>query len=52
MVEYTVVRGRYLDILIDEVNDYLKEGWDLNGGIAGNDGWYCQSLIRKEEETD
>ena len=51
MIEYDVVRNTYLPAFIDEVNQKLKEGWELHGQMIIDNGFY-QPIKRNVEETD
>ena len=51
ITEYDVVRNTYLPAFIDEVNQKLKEGWELHGQMIINDSVY-QAIKRNVEETD
>ena len=51
ITEYDVVRDTYLPSFIDEVNQKLKEGWELHGPMIIDQGFY-QPLKRNVEETD
>lgn len=51
ITEYDVIRESYLPIFIQEVNNKLKEGWELYGPMIIDQGFY-QPLKRNVEETD
>ena len=49
-MEYTVV---YSDMsggfegFIERVNEYIRNGWQPQGGVQYNNGYYYQAMIRK-----
>jgi len=53
MKEYRVIEDYILKDFIDKVNEALKNGWELQGGIAvssrdsGGIGSYVQAMMRK-----
>lgn len=53
MIEYTVVKGYDLEIMIKKINALLLQGWALYGNIVMTQGntsmCYAQALTRKIE---
>ena len=45
-MEYTVLLQASMKLLIDEVNEYIKQGWKPQGGICFEGNWYCQAMTR------
>ena len=59
ITEYKLIRESFAYKLEDEVNKFIKEGWQPYGflvieGRSGeyNDIWYCQSMVRLEAQVD
>ena len=40
ITEFDVVHNGYLSKVIEEVNEKLKEGWELHGQMIINDAFY------------
>jgi hypothetical protein len=47
MLEYTVAFGDSLNQLIQDVNDKLKEGWELQGGVASS---WTTGLLHQDDK--
>lgn len=45
--DYVVVSVNNLWRFEKRVNEYLKEGCKLVGGLSIDDSWFCQALIKK-----
>ncbi len=45
-MEYTVVISSILRILIEQVNEKLKDGWKPQGGLKFKDGNYFQAMFK------
>lgn len=51
-MRYTIVNGSYLETTTT-VNNLLKKGWTLQGGVsADGKGNYTQALIKIEENGE
>ena len=51
-IEYTVVSANYGELFLKRVNDFLEEGWQLQGGVSvavGNNVGFFQALTREIE---
>lgn len=48
MVKYDIVSFFSKKALIEEVNDRLKKGWKLQGGVSVYDYHYCQAMTLEE----
>jgi hypothetical protein len=52
--EYKVISASNSDLLTDEVNDSLQEGWELYGFPFGSGGGggahFCQAVIRRRPD--
>jgi len=52
-LEYTVIQNTHLNHLIQDVNHYLKQGWQSQGGVCYTrdlyNSYYFQALIRETE---
>jgi hypothetical protein len=46
-MEYCVVTGMSISGLTNSVNDHLKSGWELQGGIHFVGQTYAQAMILK-----
>ena len=51
ITEYDVVSNSYLPIFIMEVNEKLKEGWELHGQMIIDQGFY-QAIKRIQEDKE
>lgn len=51
MIQYTVVQGSVLPALLEVVNDLLKKGWKLQGGVTASAGYTFQALVKEEDLT-
>ena len=53
-MRYTIVVGK-LDIITQEVDKYLKNGWELVGGLTtatkGSVVEYSQAMVREEQQA-
>jgi hypothetical protein len=47
-MEYTVIEEDVLSTLIAKVNEYVRNGWQPQGGISMATDWrnYAQAMIR------
>lgn len=45
-MEYRIVTNRQSDYLTREVYKLLREGWELVGGLAVDDGMYAQAMSK------
>lgn len=45
-MEYTVVVSSILRILVEQVNEKLKEGWKPQGGLMFKDDNYFQAMFK------
>lgn len=56
MREYKILQKNDGELLANEVNGYLKVGWDLYGppniASAGTHGMYCQAMIREVNSNE
>jgi hypothetical protein len=53
--EYKVISASNSDLLTDEVNDTLQEGWELYGfpfGSGGSTAFFCQAVIRRRPDAE
>ena len=54
LMEYTVLINGYLGDLTSEVNEYIKDGWCVSGGVAiswsNHESEYCQAMIKEDNE--
>jgi hypothetical protein len=49
MIQYQVVEARgSMPGLIEVVNDLLRKGWHLAGGISADQGYVYQAMIKEE----
>jgi hypothetical protein len=48
-MDYLVVWGDTLSAFVEEVNNYLAEGWTPIGGISSGDVAFYQALIRNKK---
>ena len=48
-MEYLVVRHQYIENLVIEVNEYLKQGWKLYGYLIKEGILFYQPMIREKE---
>jgi len=54
MTEYNVVQSQHLDMLIEDVNAMLEDGWRLQGGVGvgygehsrGSGRVYAQAMVK------
>jgi hypothetical protein len=49
-LQYTIVSDEFPKnflLFIDKVNEKLDSGWQLQGGIAVNNHYYYQALVRE-----
>lgn len=52
MKEYTVVESTTsLKDLIKKVNDHLKDGWELQGGLVIDEYNYYQTMYKLHSES-
>lgn len=47
-MEYKVLSSYTLESLVKEVNDYLLQGWKLQGGISASMNAYYQAVIKEK----
>lgn len=50
MIEYKVVTGRWESEIMDRVNAWLKQGWELQGGITlaiSTSTLFAQAMIKQ-----
>ena len=61
-MEYYVVQSDHLDTLDEQVNERLKQGWELQGGVSvcvipsptdPQNFWYTyvQAIVKRTDET-
>ena len=48
--KYTVVRGRSVTELVDEVNKALKEDWEPQGSVAFDGIFHLQAMLKIVED--
>jgi len=46
-MEYVVIADRSLTDFQVRVNGALKDGYELHGGLAVNNNFYCQAVVKK-----
>jgi len=51
-MEYLIIKSRILDEVTILVNRHLAEGWEIVGGVACNNYFYCQAMIKPEVISD
>lgn len=49
-MEYIIIAETKLSILELRVNERLKMGWQLQGGVAASAVVYIQAMIKKEKK--
>ena len=54
-LRYRIVEGKDVEGLEQEVNEHLREGWDLQGGVCVVNSqantyawWFYQALVRED----
>jgi hypothetical protein len=47
IIEYKIVSHHDHEVIATEVNNLLKEGWELHGSIAAVGVVYAQSMVRR-----
>lgn len=53
-IEYTVVESSVLPFFVGEVNDMIRDGWALQGGVSvsrveNGNKTYVQSMVREKK---
>jgi len=48
-MEYLIIKSRILDEVTVSVNRHLAEGWEIVGGVACNNYFYCQAVVKPDE---
>ena len=48
-MEYLALMAENLILLDMTVNQYIKQGWKPQGGIANSSGKFMQAIIREEK---
>jgi hypothetical protein len=53
-MEYTIISEESVDKLIEEVNNYIANGWQPQGGVAfghaSGSFFFLQAVVLEEEE--
>ena len=44
---YVIVQGNAQDV-VAEVNEYIKQGYKLQGGVSVHQDWFAQALVLNE----
>jgi len=48
-MDYLIIKSRILDEVTILVNRHLAEGWEIVGGVACNNYFYCQAMVKPDE---
>jgi len=47
-MDYLIIKSRILDEVTVLVNRHLAEGWEIVGGVACNNYFYCQAMVKAD----
>lgn len=47
-MEYKVISSYEIKHLVEEVNEYLLQGWKLQGGISASSNAFYQAIIKEK----
>lgn len=47
-MEYKVLSSYTLEFLVEEVNNYLLQGWKLQGGMSASSNAFYQAIIKEK----
>ena len=51
IVDYDVAAGAYLDSLVAQVRDFIKKGWEPQGGLCTYEyGLFYQVIVKREKK--
>jgi hypothetical protein len=50
-MEYGIAHAPDWEQLMKIVNEAIEKGWEPQGGIATESGWFIQAMIRREDNS-